>query len=119
MLKSLKVDHIREDLDEVTFAGPAFVLYAAQKAPFSLVGLVADGKNYLPNGSVPVKKGERWIVVPLTPAPADDSEIWWGALAASANAGFAAILVQGQDKRLLGRKESIAKGEVWTGSSTV
>lgn len=116
--ESLKVKNLREELEDVEFDGPSFVLYAAQQAPFSLVGLVADGNNYLTQ-SIPVQPGARWIIVPLNPPPSDESEIWWAALTGVAIQGMAAILVMNGVKRLLGRKTSVGKGEVWSGSSIV
>jgi len=118
MKESLKIANIRKALDTLEVDGLAFVLLAAQKAPFSLVGLVADGRNYLAQ-SIPVQPGEQVIVVPLIPPPRPESEIWWAALPGTAIAGLAAVLVQGGTKRLLGRKASVAKGEVWSGSSIV
>jgi len=118
MKESLKIESIRAALDTLEVDGLAFVLFAAQKAPFSLVGLVADGRNYLAQ-SIPAQPGEQAIVVPLIPPPRRESEIWWAALPGTAIAGMAALLVQGGAKRLLGRKASVAKGEVWSGSSIV
>lgn len=118
MKESLKVDNLRAALDTVEVEGMAFVLYSAQQAPFSLVGLVADGRNYIPQ-SIPVRPGERWIVVSLAPPPGAESEIWWAALPGASISGMAGLLVVGDVKRLLGRKAAVAKGEVWSASSII
>lgn len=116
--ESLKIENLREQLDGENFTGMTFVLAAGQKAPFTLVGLVAKGWNYLP-APIPVQPGQLWVSVPLNPPPPPNSEIWWAVLAGTGIAGMAAVLVAGASKRLLGRKASVARAEVWSGNSVV
>lgn len=116
---ALPIAEVREQLDKEQLAGPAFVIYAAQVAPFSLIGLAADGRNYLTQ-SIPVAPGQQFVAVPLNPAPATGSEIWWAVLPATNILGLAAVLIEASGrKRLLGRKNAVARAEVWSGSSIV
>jgi len=116
--KSLLIDTLRKQLEDVQVDGAAFVLYSAQVAPFSVVGLIADGINYAPT-PIDVVPGERWIVVPLVPVPAQGSEIWWAALPGVTIPGLAAVLLIDGKERLLGRTESAPKGVPWTGARIV
>lgn len=116
--KSLLIDNLRETLANENFAGMTFVLAAGAKVPFTLVGLVANGHNYLPV-PVPVQPGQAWVSVPLSPPPTPNTEIWWAALAGAAIPGMAVVLVDGATKRLLGRTASVARGAIWSSSSIV
>lgn len=115
---ALKIEKLREELEEQALSSPTFVIFAAISAPFTLVGLVADANNYLAQ-AIPVPPGQRWVAVPLNPAPSASSEIWWAALAGANIPGLAAVLVDGPTRRLIGRKNAVSRAEVWSGSSIV
>lgn len=116
--KSLLIGNLRETLATEEFAEMTFVLAAGAKAPFTLVGLVANGRNYLP-APIPVQPGQSFVSVALNPAPPPNSEIWWAALAGATIPGMAAVLVNGASKRLIGRTASVARGAIWSSSSIV
>lgn len=118
MKKALLIENLRKELENVEVEGSAFVIFSAQVAPFSLVGLIADGKNYL-DAALPVKPGKKWIVVPLDSKPKKGSEIWWAVLPGVTIPGLAAVLIIDGKERLLKRTESAPKGVPWSDAKIV
>jgi hypothetical protein len=116
--KALLIENLRKELESIEVEGSAFVLFSAQVAPVSLVGLIADGKNYL-EAALPMEPGKKWIVVPLDPTPRKGSEIWWAALPAVTIPGLAAVLIVAGKERLLKRTESAPRGVPWSDAKIV